>query len=68
MRAEGGRKRGSRTTVVWNPWIAKARQLADFGDDEYTGMICVETTNAADDQITIAPGGSHQVATTISLD
>jgi len=29
--------------VVWNPWIEKAKQVADFGDDEYLQMICVET-------------------------
>ena len=22
-------------TVVWNPWIAKAERMGDFGDDEY---------------------------------
>ena len=21
-------------TVVWNPWIAKAQRMGDFGDDE----------------------------------
>jgi len=29
-------------TVVWNPWIEKAKSMADFGDDEYKKMICVE--------------------------
>lgn len=29
-------------TVVWNPWAEKAKQMSDFGDDEYTKMICVE--------------------------
>lgn len=29
--------------VVWNPWIEKARNMADFGPDEaYKNMICVE--------------------------
>lgn len=30
-------------TVVWNPWIEKAKSMADFGDDEYKKMICVES-------------------------
>ena len=38
-------KDNSRSTVVWNPWIAKARAMADFGDEEWRGMVCVETAN-----------------------
>lgn len=29
-------------TVVWNPWAQKAISMADFGDDEYPNMLCVE--------------------------
>ena len=29
------RKAGFPDAVVWNPWIAKAAGMADFGDDEY---------------------------------
>jgi len=28
--------------VVWNPWALGARELSDFGDDEYPNMVCVE--------------------------
>lgn len=28
--------------VVWNPWAAKAAALADFGDEDYKRMVCVE--------------------------
>jgi glucose-6-phosphate 1-epimerase len=52
-------KTGSRTTVVWNPWVAKAKAMPDFGDDEWPGMVCVETANAMDDAVTLAPGESH---------
>jgi glucose-6-phosphate 1-epimerase len=61
-------KRGSRTTVVWNPWVDRARQLMDFGDDEYREMVCVETANAADDQITVQPAGEHRLATTLGVE
>jgi glucose-6-phosphate 1-epimerase len=52
-------RQGSRSAVVWNPWIEQSKAMADFGDDEYTGMLCVETTNAAKDAVEVAPGGSH---------
>ena len=52
-------KRGSRSTVVWNPWAAKAARMKDFGDREYSEMVCVETANAAGDAVTVPPGGEH---------
>lgn len=52
-------KEGSNSAVVWNPWIAKAARMPDFGDNEYPGMVCVETTNARGDEATIPAGGSH---------
>jgi glucose-6-phosphate 1-epimerase len=60
-------KEGSRTTVVWNPWIAKSSRMPDFGDTEYRGMLCVETANARADARTIPPGGAHRLAATISV-
>ena len=59
-------KTGSDTTVLWNPWIAKAKAMADFGDDEWPGMVCIETANAADNAITLAPGATHRMTTTIA--
>jgi glucose-6-phosphate 1-epimerase len=60
-------KRGSRTTVVWNPWSEKAAAMKDFGDKKYREMVCVETTNAADDQVTVAPGGKHVLEAVIEV-
>ena len=28
-------------TVIWNPWEQRAKEMADFGDDEHPNMICV---------------------------
>ncbi len=61
-------KEGSRSTVVWNPWRDKAQRMADFGDDEYTRMVCVEVANALDDTITLVPGDEHQLETTIGVE
>jgi D-hexose-6-phosphate mutarotase len=52
-------KAGSGTTVVWNPWVDKARSLPDLGDDEWTGMVCVEVSNIGDAAVRLEPGGSH---------
>lgn len=52
-------KEGSASTVVWNPWVEKAKKMPDFGDDEWPRMLCVETANAADNAITLAPGAAH---------
>ena len=61
-------KQGSDTTVVWNPWIAKSKAMADFGDDEWTGMICIETCNAGERRVTLQPGQGHEMAATISTE
>jgi len=36
-------KEGSRSTVVWNPWIEKSKALGEFEKGAYRGMICVES-------------------------
>ncbi|MGD1071387.1 MAG: D-hexose-6-phosphate mutarotase [Bryobacteraceae bacterium] len=61
-------KTGSNSTVVWNPWIAKTAGMADMGPDEWQGMICVETANAADNAVTLAAGGSHTLTTLIRVE
>jgi glucose-6-phosphate 1-epimerase len=58
-------KTGSNTTVVWNPWIAKAKALTDFGDEEWTSMLCIETCNVREFGVTLAPGQSHTMGAVI---
>jgi glucose-6-phosphate 1-epimerase len=58
-------KTGSRSTVVWNPWSTRARELADFPDTGYTGMLCVESANAGVEVIELAPGASHTLSVCI---
>lgn len=51
---------GSGSAVVWNPWSGKTARLGDMGSPEaYRQMLCIETSNAGDDRITVAPGGRH---------
>jgi glucose-6-phosphate 1-epimerase len=49
---------GAADTIVWNPWIAKAAAMPDFGDDEWTGMLCIEAGNVRESAVTLEPGSS----------
>ena len=60
-------KEGSDATVVWNPWIEKARAMADFGDDEWVRMICVETVNAMQHAVTLPAGHTHRMFARIAV-
>jgi D-hexose-6-phosphate mutarotase len=60
-------KTGSASTVVWNPWVDKAKAMADFGDDEWPHMLCIETANAADNVQTLAPGAKHLLTATVAV-
>lgn len=54
-------KEGSASTVVWNPWDRKAAELEDFGDDEWTGMVCIEPANALNGHVKLEAGASHTI-------
>ncbi len=60
-------KENSKTTVVWNPWAELTAKLADMSPDGWTRMVCIETANAMDDAITLAPGEKHTMSTNITL-
>jgi D-hexose-6-phosphate mutarotase len=61
-------KRGSRSTVVWNPWIEKSERMGDMGENGYLNMVCVESSNAADDVVTIAPGDEHHLCVSYQVE
>ena len=61
-------KRNSHSTVVWNPWIEKAKRMADFGAEEYPQMLCVETANAREATLTLPPGEVHTMALSLRAD
>lgn len=59
-------KKGSKVTVVWNPWEG-AKNMADMAADGYKTMICVEAVNAYNDVVKLAPGESHRISTVIGM-
>lgn len=53
-------KSGSNTTVIWTPWEEKAHQLGDMGnDDSWRHMICIESANALENMVMLAPNQIH---------
>ena len=42
--------------------------MADFGDDEWPGMICVETVNAGLHKVKVNPGHSHTTVARIKVE
>jgi glucose-6-phosphate 1-epimerase len=61
-------KSGSDSTVVWNPWIEKTKGMSDMAPDDWKGMICVESANAADNAVHLAPGSSHTLTVSIRVE
>ncbi len=61
-------KHNSLSTVVWNPWTEKAEKMGDFGPEGHRGMVCVESGNAVDNVVTVAPGATHSLATVIGVE
>jgi D-hexose-6-phosphate mutarotase len=59
-------KQGSVSTVVWNPWITKAQQMPDFGNEEYERMVCVESGNVGANLIKLPPGETSTLKVKLS--
>ena len=51
-------KRGSGSTVVWNPGRERAAAMADVGD-AWREFVCVEVGNIGAERVTLAPGETH---------
>jgi glucose-6-phosphate 1-epimerase len=60
-------KAHSQATVVWNPWSAKAAQMADFEAEAWPHMLCVESANVGKARVVLAPGASHILRVDVSL-
>jgi D-hexose-6-phosphate mutarotase len=60
-------KTGSRSTVIWNPWIDKSRRMQDFGDQEWQTMVCIETANIGSNAISLEPGEMHTMTADLEV-
>ena len=52
---------GSKTAIVWNPWAEVGAKMADLDENDYQQFVCVETANAANDVVTVAPGAEARL-------
>ncbi len=60
------KKNGFPDTVVWNPWIDRAKAMADFDDGEYKKMICAEAAAVGKNEMLVIPGASITQGMTLS--
>lgn len=58
--------KGSASAVVWNPWIDKAKTMADMEQNAHKTMLCIETANALEDVRTVAPNEEHTLKVYLS--
>ncbi|MEW5754848.1 MAG: D-hexose-6-phosphate mutarotase [Pseudomonadota bacterium] len=61
-------KRGSQSTVVWNPWVEKAEKMGDLGQNGYLKMVCVESANALDNVVSLPAGQEHRLWVSYSVE
>ena len=70
--AAGGRvleiaKKGSRNSVVWNPWAELTAGLADMEPEGWQRMLCVETANVGEAAIALAAGATHTMEARVTV-
>ena len=49
----------ARCAVVWNAW-SNDKNIADLGEGNHVGYLCVERGDVADRAVTVAPGASYR--------
>lgn len=58
---------GAANTVIWNPGPDGAAGMKDFGDDEWTEVVCVESACVDSSAVRLAPGAGHRTGTRIEV-
>ncbi|XP_045481885.1 putative glucose-6-phosphate 1-epimerase [Harmonia axyridis] len=53
-------------TVVWNPWAEKAKELPDFGPEEWPNMLCLEAGRVTH-PIVLQPGTAFEASQSLQV-
>ncbi|MEL7589492.1 MAG: D-hexose-6-phosphate mutarotase [Prolixibacteraceae bacterium] len=61
-------KSGSKVTTVWNPGEESCAKIPDLPDDAYHAFLCVETVNAFNNAVSLAPEETHETTAIIGLE
>ncbi|HEY3384615.1 MAG TPA: D-hexose-6-phosphate mutarotase [Vicinamibacterales bacterium] len=57
---------GCKDMVVWNPQATRAASMADIGEGEWRGFVCVEAANTGENPVNVAPLTTHTIRTNAS--
>ena len=52
--------------MVWNPWEQKAKEMADFDDDGWQHMMCVEAGKVSS-RVVLPPGDQFECSQTFKV-
>lgn len=61
-------KRGSKVTVVWNPYSETVKTMSDIPVEGYLNFVCVEAVNAYSDVAELKPGETHCLTAVLCLE
>ncbi|QSZ43037.1 D-hexose-6-phosphate mutarotase [Sulfurimonas aquatica] len=57
---------GSKSVIVWNPWIEKSASMSGMSSEAYKEFVCIESANAFEDFVTLLPGESTELKVSYS--
>lgn len=60
-------KTNSLSTIVWNPWAEGSAKMADMTPDNWRHMACVETANANENILALAPSQVHTMEAHVTV-
>lgn len=61
-------KKGSLSTVIWNPGEEANTMIPDLPTDDYKNFVCVEAANTYFDPVRLDPENTHTISQVISVE